>query len=259
MDCQEFIRQLKELEVMGPEISLDSELEQHRAECEHCNDFVRRSSEAWLLMAASLDKPTLTAELEANVIERVTKTQQIAGDLESADSRGFAIGKYALAASVLIALLVGTMWTSGWLGPSDPAAQRDLERIKEFARQMGKLEQLERTFAAPELKYVSLRMEGNTSPIQGYLLYDQLTKEAHFFGYDLVPNEGRTFKLWLLNDQHEVLKSKTIDVNNQNLGAAVVELPDDIGQLNEVVVTSESDPAAVTPSQAIQMKAEVRR
>jgi len=192
MNCQEFVRRLQEIQTHGPETLLPEELQQHHAECHDCMNRVQQATDTWLLLSAALARPHVTSEFEARVIDQITATTtQTADDATAPESRLFVIGKYALAASVLIVLLLGTSLITYWSGPNSPAATSDMKRIKEFARQLGKLQEIEAAFAAPDVRYVSLSTAEPAGGTRGYILYDVLAKEGHYFGYGLIQKEDR--------------------------------------------------------------------
>ncbi len=251
MDCTEFLKQLDEIALNGPDIMLSPELHEHQRDCDNCRDQFFELQEAWLMLPAALETQPIRPEFASRIMDRIESAPMVS---TSIDAPAITFWKYALAATVLIALVGGTMLSPDWFGSGEPVFEQDLERIQEFARQMDRLEELERAFAAPELRYVSLTSVGSRTRVEGYLVYDFLAKEGHFFGFDLAPSEGQTYVLWLLNADREVVSSVTIDVNKNHLGAAIVPLPENVSVLHEVVVNLESDVTPASPSSNVRMR-----
>lgn len=252
MECADVIRELEELMLQGPQIEPPPELRQHFLECERCRVEWRELQESWLLMTAGLPSEKISSDLNDRVLARV---KQGAVALPSPFSAN-PLWKYAVAASVLLVLVGGTFLFPKWILWNSTANQ-DLTRVTELARQMKKLQELERTFASPEFRYVSLTSVGSRDHVQGYLVYDFPTNVGHFFGYDLSDANGSTFVLWLLERDRSVIDSAVIDVNSEGVGAATISLPDNIDTLHEIVVSLESEFPAESPSNLLEMQSSI--
>lgn len=251
MNCTEFLKRLDELALNGPEFKLPSVLREHQRNCDECRDHFFELQEAWLMLPAALGREPISAEFEAKVMDRLKSAPMVSTPTENSATT---FRKYALAATVLIVLVGGTMLSPHWTGLGDAAVDQDIGRIQEFARQMDRLKELEGAFAAPELRFVSLKSVGSRTPAEGYLVYDFLAKEGHFFGFDLTPSEGQTYVLWLLDSDRRVAGSAAIDVDSDNLGAAIVQLPENPSVVHEVLVNLEPDVSPVSPSSDVRMR-----
>ncbi|MCA9189161.1 MAG: hypothetical protein R3E01_31250 [Pirellulaceae bacterium] len=254
MDCNEFNRLVVDL---GPDNGLPPELEQHRAACQHCDEQYHIMQEAWLLIPQSLPRPLVRPDFEALVMQQVLDGQQVVVSQPARPMWTHGVLKYVLAASVLVALLTGTILGPRLFYPQAPSADSDLKQVREFARQLGRLKELDQAFSTPDIRYVSLHAAGNNDRVEGYLLYDMISHEGHFFAYDLPANSGHLYKLWLIDQQGMVFSSVSIDVDDRQLGAAIVALPEELSSIREVIVTSETDAESTTPSTEIRMLASV--
>ena len=251
MDCADVIRELEESVLQGPRMEPPVHIQEHLVGCEKCRAEWVAQQESWLMISIGLSKSEVRPDFEKSVMERIANSS--VEPSSASDDNTF--WKYALAASVLIALVGGTFLLPNWFLAR--TTDQDLSRVKEFARQMSKLKQLEETFANTEFRYVSLTTIGSSDHVQGYLVYDFITNDGYFFGYDLDDSNGRTFMLWLLDSQGNVLESAPIDVNQQGVGAATIQLPSDFQELNEIVVSLETQLPADRPSSHLEMRSTV--
>lgn len=253
MNCQEFLTRIEVVALDGPDMQLPSELYEHQLDCVACNHEYQTLQEAWMLLPAALEKEPIRPDFEAKVMTRIESTPN---DPEPSESQEAGFFKYAFAATVLIALVGGTMWVLRWMD-SHSTAEDDLNRVKEIASQVDKLEQLEDAFANPELRYVSLTSTGVKKSVLGFLVYDSVAHEGHFFVYGLDRAEKQTCVLWLLNAKREVVVSATIDVGPDGIGSTIIPLPEDTSELYEVVVSFEKDETSASPSADVRMRAAI--
>ena len=253
IDCQTLQEQISVLAIQSPDVPLPDDLRQHLEGCEVCRKMLHQTREAWLLLPASLEQGPRNEAMETALLERIN------ADAASTARRSpvAAIGRYALAASVVIAMLAGTFIARKVLDQRSDINDQEIARINEFARQMDKLDDLQEVFAAPKLHFVSLKSVNSSKRIQGYLVYDLVANEGHFFGFDLRKSSQQAFKLWLLDESGDVISSAIVDVNKEHLGAAVVPLPVDLSTLHEVAITAEWPADAVRPSSEVHMRTRI--
>ena len=160
---------------------------------------------------------------------------------------------------MLIAMLAGTFIAQKFYNTGGDIFDQEIAQIKEFARQMDKLDHLQDVFAMPKLHFVSLESVNSSPRVQGYLVIDLVANEGHFFGFDLRKSNQQAFKLWLLDESGDVISSAIVDVAENDLGAAVVPLPENLSILHEAVITAESRADAVRPSSAVHMRTKIAR
>ena len=253
MDCRRMQEQLDVLAIQSPDVPLPDEIRTHLEKCESCQTQLRELREAWLLLPASLERGSGNEAMENALMERIaTDTSTAAGP-----SPVPAIGRYVVAAMVLIGLLAGSyivtsLW-SGEGGGDDP--EITLEEDK--SRHTNNLGHLRDVFAAPSLQFLSLEAVNASRQLQGYLVYDLAGREGHFFGFGLHTSKQQVFKLWLLDESGDVVSSATVNVADDELGSTVVSLPEDLSVLHEATITAESQADAVRPSSEVIMRARI--
>ena len=248
MNCQEFVDKLEEMALHGPDIRLTAAMEAHCGSCADCLTEFHQTQDSWLALSAGLEPVDLNPERESELFEKIA----LSNHREKANNESkLHLFSYALALSILLILVTGTFYFAGWFSPNR-ITETEIQKIKEFAAQLNKLEEMERVFAQPNLRYVSLRRANADSEIQGYLIYDFLAEEAHFFGLNM-QNEN-LYKIWLLDVEGNVLDGVAIDANDRELGSAILKLPADLDQLSEVVVSIEQDRTAEVPSSEIFLR-----
>lgn len=231
MKCEDFIAQVEEIAIRDPEVRLTPELEEH-LDCSHCRERYREFIEAWLLLARGLNAEPVRRELEDGVMRRVISAGRRS---RNAKPMTFNVRSYALAACTLLVLTLGTFAITAWFG-GDRRSARDLARVRELARQIGKIEELEQAFSDPRIKFVSLTSSSTQNRAGGYLVFDVLSGEAHFFGYNL-PTATQPLTLLLRDADGNMITAQQIDTTPDGLGASLVRVPSDAAAVEEVVVT----------------------
>lgn len=237
MKCEQFIAEVDEIAVNDPSVSLTSELCKH-LDCEHCREHSRELVDSWLLLAGALDRFPVHKELEGRVMRQIAIARA-----RTAGTTIFHICKYALAVCVLVALATGTLTTANWFG-AGWQGEEDLAKVKDLARQMGRIKELERAFSNPRIKYVSLTSVSNR--VGGYLVHDFITNEAHFFCFNL-PTTRKTLKLWLLDKDGGVIATQTVEASTTGLGASLVRIRADSAAIHEVVVAERRSGTDASP------------
>lgn len=253
MDCQQLRGQIESLALRMTDGTLDAEARQHLEACSSCRAELREVQEAWLLQVAALPEEDVSQELEDRVMQRVMVAP--AAVREYPPKAVFL--KYAVAASVLFLLVSATLFRLGLVGHGQPkVTDRDLEQMRSIARQVAKLNELERVFAAPQLRYVSLRT-GPNEPIC-FFIDDTESEQTHFLGKNLHVAEDSELRLWLLSKDNAVIAKAPIRCEAQTRTGGAVIAPSQSEEVVYAVITREtggSDPAA--PSDAVLFRSEV--
>lgn len=239
MDCQKFRENIEAIAIMSPD-EFEPGVVAHLLECAECRNQLHQAQEAWLTLPAALPEASSDmTQLEAKVMRQLeTRTS-----LPSSDSK-LDVWRYAVAATVLFALLGATILAPRWMGLElFPSRSTDLKRVRSIAESMQKLDELERVFAAPQTKYVTLRSAGPS----GYLIQDPESQQAHFFGNGFQISAQSKLVIWLLDADRKVIDAATIEVQgtgtNAGLGSALLSLPSN-REVATVMVTKESLTAA---------------
>ena len=250
MKCDEFVRLAEELALTDPNVEVTGEAAAHLKSCSTCRQAYFELREAWALLPAALEPQPVNPNLEETILRRVNESPRPLDELDSKTTR---VGKYALAASVLFALVSATIHFTYGGGQQ----HNDVAQLKEFARQMDKLEQLETTFATPDVHYVSLNSPNRRTQGQAYLLFDFLANEGHFFARDLHEASTDPVRLWLLNEKGVGLATAPITMNQNAISTAVIPLPKDGAMIRSIVVSVDQDANASTPSAHVLLRAEI--
>ena len=179
MKCEDFLAHLNEIAELDPAVTLTPELREH-LDCEECEQHYQEVVASWLMLAEGLDREPVQPELEELVMRQLAAAKRPPAPIPKSTY----VGKYALAACILMALTIGTLYTSSWLG-SNEQNKRRLAKVRELARQMERLEDLEDVFSSPKIKSVSLTSGTARNSVGGYLVHDFLSAEAHFLAYNL--------------------------------------------------------------------------
>ena len=252
IDCRQFRENLELIALQSPDVPLDDELQQHIAVCADCRRELIAFQEAWSLLPAAGQGAPISSEVESSLMRKIENPPAVQLSTVTSDYSARAIfWKYALAVSVIFVVAMGSFW----ILRSQPGTENgNLQQIKDLARQMERLEQLERTFSQPEWQLLKLRSVAQTHPALGYLVFDMVSKQGHFLGSELLPLSGHTYKVWLLGAEQQVISSATIEVNVHHYGAAIVPLPDDLATIHEVVVSLEAVATATEPSHDVRLR-----
>lgn len=260
IDCRQISEMLEMAYLEGPDPTLPVEVQEHLESCANCQRESQELREVWMLLPASLETPEVSPELESALMQRIAGEKVVLADAESREDSRFNFLRYALAASVFVALGLSMLWTRQ---PSDPAenqlANTQRDHIEALAKQMETLQELERTFGSAQLQFASLQSVGTESEVRGTLVYDLQAGEGHFFGFNFDPEPDLIYKLWILDDQQEVVASSTIQIDAEaQRGSSLVKFPEDRTVMKEIIVTQEADESATTPSDRIQLRSPVK-
>lgn len=271
MKCEQLIDQLDAIALTPPTEMSDASVLGHLADCDSCRAELHARQEAWLALSAGLPVGTEAApsDLESRIFDRIeqpagadfaaSSEKRIGQSANDDYSRAAIIWKYVIAASVLFFLVSASISGLGQVGKGEPnLSDGEIVSIREIAKQVEKIDKLERMFASPRVKYVSLETKSDESPT-GFFVHDPMSAEFHFFGKNLLRNTSRDSRLrvWLLDGDGRVITSSDVQTNNNgSVGTAL--LNDD--RANEVVallVTSEQGLQSTSPSKDVVFRSEL--
>ena len=194
MDCQELRERIESVTLSSPDDPLDKEVLLHLQDCSNCQREFREYQEAWLLLSAALPQPPVSQEFEDRVMQQVINAPEPTREYTPRER----VWKYVLAASVLFLLVSATIFRLDWVGQSQPQmTDNEMRRMRTIAEQVSKLEELERVFAAPRIRYVSLQTSAD-EPLC-YLINDAMSGQIHFLGKNLEVSKGSKLWIWLLS------------------------------------------------------------
>ena len=230
MDCQRANEEISAAALLPPDQELATEVQRHLESCAACREEFRTQQETRSLLAATLPSAAPSQSLEDRLMARVSDHPAPAPRY----SRRIVVLKYVLAASILFLMVSGTLFRLSSLTRNQPT-DRDMERMRDIAAQMEKLDELQRVFAAPRLKYVSLE-SAPAALVSCYLVHDPYSNQVHFFARNL-QTPSANLHVWLLDDSERVLTSAKV-ATKKRVGSAVLTV-DDTTEISTALVTVE--------------------
>ena len=252
MKCEEFCAEIQDLALTGPDFELtDSRLQSHFTKCGQCQQYVAESREAWMVLPAALDRPQLPPGLEDRIVGQIESN---VGIPVIRDSAAFELGKYAFAAVALCCLVMATFpWARNAI--EDGKITEDEERrIIALAKQTDRMDRIEASLSKSSLRNVSLIID-EPRRRQAYFVFDEVSKEAHFFASDLPGLDNEMYRVWLVPHDNSATVTAPVELSGSMIGAAVVMVPGNIHAYREIMVTIELIGAPATPSENVFFRA----
>jgi anti-sigma-K factor RskA len=156
---------------------------------------------------------------------------------------------YVLAASVLAALIGGSLVLRNDAprgSTGDVAADRAL---RDLAGRLGKLQELEQMLRSDGVKLASLHAPASER-VGAYVLWDLTTGQWHVFAPGLPPAPaGKTYQLWAVAEGSRPLAGPTFVVGSSGIGSVVADFPElKPGAAITAVVTLEPAGGSEAPS-----------
>lgn len=253
MDCQQLREQIESVALHSSGEELDEKVRQHLNACSNCRAELRDIQEALLLQVAALPAAQVSQELEDRVMQRVILAPEPVREYVPRT----VFWKYATAASVLFLLVSATLFRLSLVGNGESKlADGDLAQMRAIATQVAKLNELERIFATPQLRYVSLQ----TGPkeVVCFFISDPMSDQIHFLCKNLHVTEDSELRLWLLAKDRTVVAKVPIRFDSKSgTGGALIANPHR-DEVMYAAITREivgSDPQ--TPSDAVVLYSEI--
>lgn len=256
MECDELRDQFESIALGPPDEWPDHRMLEHLQSCSNCQRELREYQDAWLLLSAATPRAAVSESFEARVMDRVSRVRPASRNY----SRNAVVLKYALAAGVMFLLVGLTFLRLGLFGFGPEMSDTEIDQIRSIATQMEKMDELEDAFASPQITYVSLTSNQARRP-SGYLVHDPMSRQVHFFGTNLTRLERNdsVLRVWLLNQEEEVLCSATIELaqGNNSLGSALMTLARPAAAKSALItIESDTDEPSV-PSEDVILRSEV--
>jgi hypothetical protein len=245
VDCQDVLA----------EYALDS-LEPREAEqvaahlangCVECRQHLEDVRESWAAVAGTLQLVHPPLHVKADLFARLhAQSKPASGKREHAftpepepstvsrDGQGMGSSRrwqfiVPYVAATLCGIAIGFWFASSSEKDSNLAGRYQLQ-----------LQQAERTFGTPQMRFAALQMSENRAEIRGYLIWDSVAEELHIFAFDLgAPADGSVYRLSFVLDDGTWVPVSNLDVGPDGVCSAVVDLPSLAGPLSHVVVTTE--------------------
>lgn len=251
MECQQLRSQIESLALCPQTDPMPADMLEHLHGCARCREELSESQEAWLMLSASLPTDPISDKLESRVMDRVLNAPSPVPEY----SQNAVVWKYAVAASVLFLLAGTTMYRLGVFS-GNQSTKSDVEQIRKIAAQVDELDKLERTFASTELRFVSLNTASERA--SGYLVYDSVSKQIHFFGSNLRVVE-QPLVVWLLDENENVIATSSIRLGKDaSVGTALLSGAE-IERVRTTLITVEQQSDVDVPSTNILLRCPVTR
>ena len=167
---------------------------------------------------------------------------------------------YALAASVLAALVGGVLYLERpgrGVAAVEPGVE---EALRDLAQRLGKVQELDRMLNAGNVRLASLHAPNSAAAAGAYLVWDYATSQWHFFASQLPPAPaGKTYQLWAITGDDAPLAGPTFAVDAAGFGSVVADFPQlDPGSRDvKAVVTLEPESGSTAPTSEALLEAVV--
>lgn len=248
-DCQVLLPEFA-LDVLEPGES--AQVAEHLAagcaDCRQCLDDVRA---AWASMADMLPPIAPPPELKAVVLARARAdtaprparpraiecaefSERASVAAPRAGRTGAPARRWRFALPYVAALLAGIA-LGCWFAQGTPSDRRLIARYHD------QLQQAERTFGAPRMRYASLHTSDDRQRVQGTLIWDDVAAELHVYAFDLdPPPDGSIYRLWFVADDASWIHAGDLAVGPGGVCSAVISVPAPARLTSRVAVTTES-------------------
>ena len=264
MDCKQCLEQLDEYVFVEERHADAAAIGAHLASCDECQAELDTLREAIALIPigdeAAPESIGRLAELEQRVMREIQNPVTVVGGPPTTwmKSRSLRLG---FAASLVACVATAYTVIRHVDPPSDVTlSPQEQAEVDSYAKAMRELRELESVFAAKKLHYVSLYDTDGRSRVAGYLVYDLVGGQVHFFCVAAEkPADSETYVLWLIDSNGSPMAQcrVSLDANNHD-GTAILSLPADRARMRQAIVTREktNDPL-VRPTGAIEMQAKI--
>ena len=277
MDCR-FCQPLLSEYALG-QLTADEQdaVAQHLASgCSECLHVLRETETAWGLLADALPPVEVPPHIQAVLRSRIARERELAAAERSegprrraaftpeqdevAPDRGPASRVWlAVAAGILVALTIGLVSWMNYSRSQWESQNRELaQRAREMQRLQSELDRANDLFNAGRLHFASLREAGPQSAIRGYVVWDRLTRQVHFYVFGLPPAaEGRVWRIWIAGADHDPATGGTLTPQPNGTASAIVDVPAELGERFRLSVVDGSIEPPAAPATEPWLTAEV--
>lgn len=216
--CQQCRDDLAEYDLGAADAARAEEVAAHLAVCRACRQELEDVRAAWAALPLALTPIEPSSGLFDKVASRIDDGDAAHSGVQA--GRAERVLSYLVAAAVFIGLSVG-LWQLGQ--PADDAAVR--QTAEQFARRLGRLQEMERLLAADDVRLVSLNGAAADQEVEGLILWDITADQWHFYADHLPPlAEGKAYQVWVVGQNGKYQPGPTLSRNAYGLGSAVVDL-----------------------------------
>jgi anti-sigma-K factor RskA len=160
---------------------------------------------------------------------------------------------WILAATVFIASGIGlAVWLSDRGDGRGQAGSRSDDDLRlEYDR-------ITRLFGGTRLHLASLHERDRQAATRGYVVWDRLSRQIHFYAFDLQPPaEGRVYRIWIVRDGGEPLSVGTFAPQPNGTASVLVDVPAEVTPPFHIGVTEQDASAPLSPQGAPWLTSEV--
>lgn len=268
MNCEMCRNELDQFVLGQPDSALAATVAEHLSNCEACRREAMELEAAWAALPAHLSEfpseearqqmrrrvmaaldQTQTAANRADLVRRLADVNAERPDEPAAggwpvDSARQRRWSYALAASVLVALTLGTWWFAD--SHRDEQARQAAAERQASARLAERLAKLMQAEGATPTQQFDLAPVGQ-QPGAVHVAWDQAAGQWHVFALDLPPAPaGSRHYLWLIGVSGEAWNFELLEAG-VNVLAVKAKPPVDNDQIATALVTLESTPTGEKP------------
>ncbi len=251
--CEQCREELAEYALGHSDNGADAAVAEHLATCVVCRRELAETEAAWAALACDLPREQPSSAVLERLLNRIDQADgprpQVAPAPKAPPlSRRERLLAYVLAASVLAALVGGSIY----MRPSKDVALTGNatadQALHDLAARLGKLQELEQMLNTGNVKVASLRPPAELDRPGAYVVWDLPTRQWHFYGLSLpAAPAGQTYQLWAAAEGAAPLAGPTFAVDSRGIGSVVADFPAlKPGVIVRAVVTLE--PAGGSPA-----------
>jgi hypothetical protein len=226
----------------------------HLASCIVCRYELAEIESAWAALPLACESSAPSDAVLERILQRMDASTGPRPTIIPATSSPLTsrqrLYSYLLAASVLLALIGGSlMWGERpSQGPTgDVVADAALH---DLAQRLGKLQELEQMLNTGGVRLASLHAPTTSDTVGAYVVWDTTARQWHFFVSDLKPApDGKAYQLWAVAEGQKPLPGPTFVVGSAGMGSVVADFPGlNPGVKASAVVTLEPEDGSDAPS-----------
>jgi hypothetical protein len=217
-------------------------IDEHLSCCVHCTQRLRDLQETLGCLPSNIDPVTPPERIKRQLLARIQK-HQAAGRSDRWNtnfrrrlSRSVRLNVAATVGLALLSYLIikaGMSWYQGHQA-------RHL-----LSTRIGNAGDL---FDLPQLRFVSLQSELTGEDVRAHLVWDESTREAHFFVAGLKPQAGLQCCVWLRSTDEKWLPPETLTFDNNGMATGVQEVQLPFQRIERVLITLGSTELSDVPA-----------
>jgi anti-sigma-K factor RskA len=251
--CEHCREELAEYALGHSDKGVAAAVAEHLAACVVCRRELAETEAAWAALACDLPQEQLRPAVLEQLLDRIEQADGPRPPVATAAkapplSRRQRLLSYVLAASVLAALIGGSMYLRPSADVSLTGNATADQALRDLASRLGKLQELEQMLNTGNVKVASLRATAQRDAPTAYVVWDLPTRQWHFHALALpTPPAGKAYQLWAATEGAAPLAGPTFAVDSRGVGSVVADFPAlKPGAIVRAIVTLE--PAGGSPA-----------